>query len=152
MPPHASGEVSAKRTEGPFPLQGRLDRTHALDHAAPMLPARTQRARRLRAEMTKVEWKLWSRLSRRQLAGFKFRRQAPIGPYVVDFYCPALRLVIEVDGPHHDETELEDAERDRWLKARGYRVLRFSADEVYDETDDVAETLYWEVGRGSPSQ
>jgi len=101
--------------------------------------------------MTKVEWKLWSRLNRRQLAGFKFRRQAPIGPYVVDFYCPALRLVIEVDGPHHDETELEDAERDRWLKARGYRVLRFSADEVYDETDDVAETLYWEVGRGSPS-
>ena len=67
----------------------------------------------------------------------------------MDFYCPALRLVIEVDGPHHDETELEDAERDRWLKIRGYRVLRLSADEVYDETDDVAEALYREVCRPS---
>jgi very-short-patch-repair endonuclease len=101
--------------------------------------------------MTEVERKLWSRLSRRQLAGFKFRRQAPIGPYVVDFYCPAGRLVIEVDGPTHIATEIPDAERDRWLEARGYRVLRFDADQAYDETDAVVEALYREVAAGSPS-
>jgi very-short-patch-repair endonuclease len=104
--------------------------------------------------MTQVERKLWSELSRRQVGGFKFRRQAPIGPYVVDFYCPARRLVIEVDGPQHGETplsEFQDAERDRWLQARDYRVIRFTSDEAYNETDDVVETLYWELVGDSPT-
>ena len=102
--------------------------------------------------MTKAELKLWSRLCGRQLAGFKFRRQAPIGPYVVDFYCPARKLVIEVDGPQHGETKLsefQDAERERWLEAHGYRVIRFTADEAYYNTDGTLEFLYWElVGEG----
>jgi very-short-patch-repair endonuclease len=115
-----------------------------------MRPARTVRARKLRSEMTRVEWRLWSRISRRQLAGFKFRRQAPIGPYTVDFYCPARRLVIEIDGPQHADAVPEDAERDRWLSSHGYRVLRFSADEAFDETDGVLEVILREVGRGMP--
>ena len=102
--------------------------------------------------MTKAELKLWSRLCGRQLAGFKFRRQAPIGPYVVDFYCPARKLVIEVDGPQHGETKLsefQDAERERWLEAHGYRVIRFTADEAYYNTDGTLEFLYRElVGEG----
>ena len=104
--------------------------------------------------MNRVEWKLWTGLSGRQLAGFKFRRQAPIGPYIVDFYCPERRLIIEVDGPPHGETkwsELHDAERDRRLEAHGCRVLRITADEAYEKTDDVLEYLYWELVGNGPS-
>ena len=115
-----------------------------------MRPVRTQRGRQLRREMTRVEWKLWSRLSRGRLAGVRFRRQAPIGPYVVDFYCPAGKLVIEVDGPAHAETLAQDAVRDDWLKSHGYRVLRFSADLAYRKTDEIVDALLREIGRGQP--
>ena len=65
----------------------------------------------------------------RKLGGYKFRRQAPIGPYIADFYAPEARLVVEVDGPIHDQQEAADNERTRYLEARGIRVVRIRADD-----------------------
>ena len=67
----------------------------------------TERARELRNNMTKVEWFVWSRLRGRQVGGYKFRRQVPIGPYFADFFCPLARLVVEIDGEGH-EAERDD--------------------------------------------
>ena len=100
--------------------------------------------------MTRVEWKLWSRLKNRQLAGLKFRRQAPLGQYVVDFYCPDKRLVIEIDGPSHLARKGLDASRDEWLRGHGYRLLRFSADYAFRWTDEVVEAVLRVVCRGTP--
>src|SRR5712692_3856140 len=82
-------------------------------------------ARQLRRDMTGVERRLWAHLCLRQLDGYKFRRQSPIGPYIVDFLCVSERLVVEVDRPTHDDRLDADAFRDAWLRAVGYRVLRF---------------------------
>jgi len=68
-------------------------------------------ARKLRKEATEAEIRLWSKLRRKQLEGFRFRRQQPIGPYVVDFFCPQARLIVEVDGGQHSDREAYDAER-----------------------------------------
>jgi very-short-patch-repair endonuclease len=109
--------------------------------------------------MTVSEVRLWSMLRRRQIEGWKFRRQAPIGEYIVDFYCPAARLVIELDGSSHDN-EVQfgyDQNRQRWLESQGYKVLRFSAD--YPEEDylaGVVEAIDFELERfadsGAPSR
>ena len=96
---------------------------------------RTQRARRLRRESTEAEQKLWYRLRARALTDCKFVRQEPIGPYTVDFVCRERRLVIEVDGGQH-ATDPRDEVRDRWLNARGYRVLRF-----WNNEEGVLETI-----------
>jgi very-short-patch-repair endonuclease len=95
--------------------------------------------------MTLDERRVWSHLRGRKLEGFKFRRQHPIGEYVVDFYCPAARLVIELDGYSHTfEKQVDyDEARDRWLKSQGCRVLRFSADEGDHEfIERVVATIY----------
>jgi very-short-patch-repair endonuclease len=80
--------------------------------------------------MTQTEVRLWILLKGRRLDGWKFRRQVPIGPYIVDFYCPGAKLVVELDGASHDsqEKDEEDNERQAWLEAKGYKVLRFSSD------------------------
>ena len=91
--------------------------------------------------MTGVERMLWSRLRRRQLGGNKLRRQVPLGPFIVDFACYASRLVIEIDGPAHDATVPQDAARDAYLERIGFRVLRFSADDVPQGLDDVLATI-----------
>ena len=83
---------------------------------------------------------LWRRLQDRQLAGFKFRRQVPIGPYIVDFVCFAARLVIEVDGGQHAMSPA-DVRRDRWFAAQGFRLLRFWNNEVLDNLDGVLRTI-----------
>jgi very-short-patch-repair endonuclease len=90
------------------------------------------RSREMRKEPTYAEARLWSDLQRRQIEGFKFRRQVPMGPYFVDFVCFKARLVIEVDGSQHRELSVEehDARRTAWLTARGFRVLRFWNEEV----------------------
>ncbi len=86
----------------------------------------THRARYLRNNMTKVERYVWSRLRNRQVGGYKFRRQVPVGPYFVDFLCVSARLAVEVDGAGHEQEQ--DERKTAWLKANGYRVLRFSDD------------------------
>jgi very-short-patch-repair endonuclease len=90
---------------------------------------RTEGARQLRRDATNFEALLWFELKGRKLGGYKFRRQAPIGPYIADFYAPAARLVVEVDGPIHDQQEAADEERTRYLEARGIRVMRIRADD-----------------------
>ena len=86
--------------------------------------------------MTDAERKLWSLLRNRKLAGCKFRRQVPIGPYVADFLSFEARLIVEADGGQHDGCA-RDAERDGWLTAHGFRVLRFWNSEIFDSPASV---------------
>jgi very-short-patch-repair endonuclease len=94
--------------------------------------------------MNQTEWRLWDCLRMRQVAGWKFRRQHPIGPYFVDFYCPAARLVVEIDGPTHGEERqwAYDERRNEWLKQQGYEVLRISTADVDESLDDVVTTIF----------
>jgi very-short-patch-repair endonuclease len=85
-------------------------------------------ARRLRREAPSTEQLLWRLLRDRRLDGLKFRRQLPIGKYIADFVCLRHRLIVEADGPHHDETH--DARRDAWLCDQGFHVLRFRNEEL----------------------
>jgi len=78
--------------------------------------------------MPPIEQKLWNILRARRLEGLKFRRQVPLGRYVVDFLCLRYRLIVEADGPLHDP--VHDAERDVWLRSQGFRVLRFQNHEI----------------------
>jgi len=83
-----------------------------------------QRAKEMRREPVLYERRLWKLLRDRRLAGLKFRRQFKIGRYIVDFICFRHRLIVEADGPQHED-RAEDAARDEWLSAQGFRVLRF---------------------------
>jgi very-short-patch-repair endonuclease len=89
---------------------------------------------------------LWKLLRDRRLGGLKFRRQVPLGRYVVDFLCLASRLVIEADGPHHDPEQ--DAKRDDWLRAQGFRVLRFANAEAQNRREEVLAAILKAAGRG----
>lgn len=94
-------------------------------------------ARELRRNSTEAERRLWSRLRKRQLDGVRFRRQVPIGPYVVDFACLAERLVVEIDGGQHALDADRDAARTAWLETRGYRILRFWNNEMLENLEGV---------------
>ena len=101
----------------------------------------TGRARYLRNNLTEAEQRLWYRLKGNQLLGCKFRRQAPIGPYIVDFVCFDRKLVVEVDGGQHLNSE-SDLYRTTWLEGEGFCVLRFWNDQVLRETDAVVEAIW----------
>lgn len=96
-----------------------------------------RRARYLRSNLTEAEQKLWHHIRRRQIFGYKFRRQRPIGPYIVDFICLERKLIIEVDGGQHQMQSERDNRRTQWLEAEGYQVLRFWNNEVQSNTDSV---------------
>jgi very-short-patch-repair endonuclease len=102
-----------------------------------------QNSRALRSGMTDAEQKLWYRLRRKQINGWQFYRQKPIGEYIVDFYCPAARLVVELDGSQHFEPlhQAADRQRDAFLENLGLRVLRFDNRQVLLEIDAVVETI-----------
>lgn len=102
-----------------------------------------EHARYMRQNPTPAERTLWRRLRAKQVGGFRFRRQHPIGRFIADFYCAAARLVIEIDGSIHDATEQReyDAARQAHLEEVGLRVLRFSNAEVINETDVVVEVI-----------
>ena len=89
---------------------------------------------------------MWQKLRGKQLMGLKFRRQAPIGNYIVDFVCFENGLVIEVDGGQHAEQKEYDAERTRWLETQGFRVIRFWNNEVLAEMDAVIRRIENAVG------
>jgi very-short-patch-repair endonuclease len=101
-------------------------------------------ARALRAESTDAERRLWYHLRARRMTGMKFRRQHPVGPYVVDFVCFESGLIIEVDGGQHQEQVEADCLRDGWLRVRGFLVLRFWNNDVLQRTDVVLEEI-WEA-------
>ena len=100
---------------------------------------RTNLARMLRNNQTPAERKLWAILCNRQIDGIKFRRQQPIGNYVVDFVSFEKRLIIEIDGGHHSEAKVEekDSERTKRLKEQGFKFLRFWNNDVLQNTDGV---------------
>ncbi len=92
-----------------------------------------QRARDLRKNMTDAERMLWQKLRNRQLKGYKFRRQKPVGPYIVDFICPEKMLIVEIDGGQHAVQKEEDAKRTAYLMKENYRVIRFWNNAVLTE-------------------
>ena len=101
----------------------------------------TQSARELRSNLTDAKWRLWQKLKRRQIAGVKFRRQQPIGYFIVDFVCFEHRVIVEVDGGQHAAQLHYDEQRTRWLEAQGYRVLRFWNNDVLANTEAVAQAV-----------
>jgi very-short-patch-repair endonuclease len=101
----------------------------------------TATARKLRTATTDVERILWQRIRAYRLGGFKFKRQEPIGRYVVDFVCYEGKLVVELDGGQHAEAHTHDAERDVWLRGQGFAVLRYWNNEVIENLDGVLEDI-----------
>ena len=113
----------------------------------PLATVALERARELRSNSTDAERKLWLHLRAGQLDGWKFRRQHPIPPYTVDFFCASAKLVIELDGSQH--TDEVDEARTRYLESSGFRVLRFWDNEVLTQTDAVAQAI-WNAVAQSP--
>jgi very-short-patch-repair endonuclease len=99
------------------------------------------RAKELRRQATPAEKILWEYLRDRRLLGLKFRRQHPLGTYIVDFYCPAFRLVVEIDGEIHRYQEVDDQARTDQLEEKGYKVIRFWNFEVEQNLDTVLDTI-----------
>ncbi len=110
-------------------------------------------ARRLRRAPTPAEARLWKALRRLEHSAAHFRRQAPLGPYVVDFVSHSARLVIEVDGGVHrlDAVAMRDSERDAWLEGRGYQVLRLTNEEVFGDLGAVLERIIGRLGADTPT-
>jgi len=101
-------------------------------------------SQQLRKNMTDAERRLWSRIRGKQLKGYQFYRQKPIGEYIVDFYCPKVKLVIELDGGQHytEDGKERDKVRDEYLTGEGLQVLRFSDRDVLTQTDAVLEKIW----------
>ncbi|MBI5323510.1 endonuclease domain-containing protein [Bradyrhizobium sp.] len=108
----------------------------------------TERARNLRANMTDAEARLWHALRRDQLNGLSFRRQHPIGPFTLDFYCSRLRLAVEVDGGQHAELRKQsDERRTAWLAEKGITVVRYWNNDVLSNLDGVLSDLLVQTER-----
>lgn len=117
------------------------------------IPGRQRdRARELRRASTDAERLIWSRLRAHRLEGLSFRRQKPIGPYIVDFLCPAARLVVEIDGGQHYEDRglARDARRDAFLASEGFRVLRVSNREALTNPEGVLLAILEAAGHVLP--
>jgi very-short-patch-repair endonuclease len=97
----------------------------------------------LRRNLPKAEVILWSRLKNKGLDGYKFRRQYSIGKFVVDFYCPRLKLAIEVDGDSHfsEKSEVYDKERQRFIESFKISFLRFTNKDIYENLDEVLAAI-----------
>jgi very-short-patch-repair endonuclease len=127
LPPPTSGGAKPSSSSTNDPNEPRLGRTNF------------KRARDLRARATWAEIKLWSAIRRKQIGGFRFRRQFSIGPYFADFVCLPARLVVEVDGGQHSEpgAMAYDAKRTAWFEREEFRVMRFTNHEVLAHLDAV---------------
>ncbi|GAA5067575.1 endonuclease domain-containing protein [Lysobacter panacisoli] len=99
-------------------------------------------AKRMRHQPTYAEAALWRELRAHRFAGFKFKRQQPLGPYIVDFVCFGRHVIVELDGSQHLDTQLYDEGRTTWLNARGFSVLRFWNDDVLARTSFVLEAIW----------
>jgi very-short-patch-repair endonuclease len=107
-------------------------------------------ARILRKHQTDSETLLWNYLRDRRMKGSKFRRQYPIGSYIVDFVCTDKKVIIELDGGQHAEQEAEDKKRTKYLEGMGYRMVRFWNNQVLNETESVLEEIYLILDTPSP--
>ncbi|HJU70496.1 MAG TPA: endonuclease domain-containing protein [Paucimonas sp.] len=108
-------------------------------------------AREMRSGMSDAEALLWKLLRNRRLAGAKFRRQHPIGRYILDFYCAERKLCIELDGGQHGEAVAYDQRRDQWLRGQGIQILRFWNNQMLMETEGVLEMIYQALLAGAPA-
>ena len=115
---------------------------HNFVHSWPFTDEVKSYAQDLRNNATEPERVLWNRLRRRQLGGFKFRRQHPIGRYICDFVCLEAAVIVELDGSQHVTDAPYDANRDAFLRSTGFRVLRFWNGDVLSRTDSVVETIF----------
>jgi len=113
--------------------------------------AATDFARQLRKNSTYAEKLIWRHLRNLNLDGIKFRRQQPLGPYIVDFIAAEKKLVIELDGGQHAANKVLDKDRDQYIESEGYRVLRFWNNEVLQNTEGVLERLRQEILKDTPS-
>ncbi len=112
-------------------------------------PQARQFAHELHQSLTNAERHLWHHLRLQQL-GVRFRRQHPLGPFILDFVCLSARLVVEVDGSQHLQQVAADQRREDWLAQRGFRVSRFWAHDVLTQTDAVLERIWWTLQGTSP--
>jgi len=107
-------------------------------------------ARKLRKSETDAERKIWQQLRSRNLNGAKFRRQYPVGPYVIDFICINEKLIIELDGSQHLQQRTYDAQRTAFLEQAGYRVMRFWDNDVLLQTENVMQAIVDALANPSP--
>ncbi|RJR15100.1 endonuclease domain-containing protein [Candidatus Microgenomates bacterium] len=106
---------------------------------------------KLRSQPSLAEQILWHALRGKQIAGYKFRRQFGIGTFVVDFYCPALHLAIELDGETHDEKHFKyDRDRQRFIEAKRIRIIRFANQEVYKNLSGVVQEIINQLPNNHP--
>ncbi len=116
-------------------------------HNKQATPRAKGQASTLRKELTPPERLLWSALRGKGINGLRFRRQAPLGPYIADFYCHDARLVLEIDGGSHSGDQLEhDRKRDQWMKEQGIRMFRVQARDVFGNLESVTRTIAREAG------
>ena len=116
----------------------------------PYNPRLKEQARKLRKHSTLSEVLLWNQLKRGQMLGYDFHRQKPIDEYIVDFFCPRLSLVIEIDGSSHVERETEDARRQRRLESYNLEFLRFDDRDVKKNMNEVLQTIRTWINKQSP--
>lgn len=104
-------------------------------------PEMESAALRMRWQPTPAEARLWQALRGQKLNGLRFRHQHPVGSFILDFYCPACKLVVELDGAVHSSQQAADAARTQQLEAHGYRVIRFHNDQVFKDLDGVLRQI-----------
>ena len=141
-PNHEAKAVAAPHTPPP-PLAGEGGEGASVSPQWKVKPKMRMRARALRQDITKAERTIWYGLRAHRLEGAGFRRQTPIGPYIVDFVSHAAKLIIEIDGGQHfdDAGEARDRKREAFLATKGFRVLRFSNHDVMTTRVGVLETI-----------
>lgn len=106
-----------------------------------------ERRRRLRRESTEAERELWYKLRNKQMLGYKFRRQYNMGYCIVDFYCHELKLIIEIDGYSHqnEDSYNHDLKRQKFLENSGYKVIRFTDEQILKDLDNVINTIMYKI-------
>ncbi len=118
-------------------------------------PGNIRPGRVMRQRLTPAELRLWTALRNRGLGGLRFRRQAPLGAYILDFFCPETRLAVEIDGGQHvrHDNARSDADRDEWLKTNGVRVVRFTNHQVLSNVELVCDAILVAAtpGRAGPA-
>jgi very-short-patch-repair endonuclease len=123
-------------------------------HRLPVTGEAGTRARKLRAEATPAEQALWEVLRDRKLGGLKFRRQSPIGIFIADFHCRELNLVVELDGEAHSDRKqtAHDENRDFYLRSLGCTILRFSNQQVFEESEEILARIREAASRLRPTK
>jgi very-short-patch-repair endonuclease len=143
LPSPLEGEGASRSEAG----EGQYHRRHD-EWRTGLTPTLRLRAKSMRTNATEAEALLWKLLRDRRFVGFKFRRQLPIGRFIVDFICPSAMLIVELDGSQHAEDK-RDVARDAWLTSRGYRVLRIWNSDLHTDRTSVLDAI-WHALHPSP--